>query len=349
VWDQNAGLYVLGPAASVVEEIAGAWLAELLGLPKQVSVGFVTGAQLANTTALAAARYEILRRVGWDTEGDGLRGAPKLRVIAGQGRHGTIDRVLRLLGLGTASIVEVEMDAQGRMQVAALRQALERDDGPTIVCAQVGNVNTGAVDPVGEICELAHGHGAWVGRRRVRAVGRGQPAAARLGGAPTRGPPMPTSGSTCRTTPAWSSAPSPMHTEPRWAYGPSTSCIARTVNATRSTTTLSIPGALAASRSTPRSGRWAGVALPRWSSDAAPWRGASRSSWPPLTAWRCSTRLCSTKCSGRTNREIARELFLSPCTVEMHVSSILMKLNGRSRVDAARRASELGLLIQRAD
>ena len=162
VWDQNAGLYVLGPAASVVEEVAGAWLAELFGLPKQVSVGFVTGAQLANTTGLAAARYEMLRRAGWDTEVAGLCGAPRLRIIAGQGRHGTIDRALRFLGLGTASIVEVEMDAQGRMQVAALRRALEQGDGPAIVCAQVGNVNTGAVDPVGEICELAHGHGAWV-------------------------------------------------------------------------------------------------------------------------------------------------------------------------------------------
>jgi glutamate/tyrosine decarboxylase-like PLP-dependent enzyme len=162
VWDQNAGLYVLGPAASVVEEVAGAWLADLLGLPKQVSVGFVTGAQLANTTGLAAARYEMLRRVGWDTEVAGLCGAPRLRVIAGQGRHGTIDRALRLLGLGTTSIVEVEMDAQGRMQLAALRRALEQDDGPAIVCTQVGNVNTGAVDPVGEICDLAHGHGAWV-------------------------------------------------------------------------------------------------------------------------------------------------------------------------------------------
>ena len=162
VWDQNAGLYVLGPAASVVEEVTGAWLAELFGLPKRVSVGFVTGAQLANTTGLAAARYEMLRRVGWDTEVAGLCGAPRLRIIAGQGRHGTIDRALRFLGLGTASIVEVEMDAQGRMQVAALRRALEQGEGPAIVCAQVGNVNTGAVDPVGEICELAHGHGAWV-------------------------------------------------------------------------------------------------------------------------------------------------------------------------------------------
>jgi glutamate/tyrosine decarboxylase-like PLP-dependent enzyme len=162
VWDQNAGLYVLGPAASVVEEVAGAWLAELFGLPKQVSVGFVTGAQLANTTGLAAARYEMLRRVGWDTEVAGLCGAPRLRIVAGQGRHGTIDRALRFLGLGTGSIVEVETDAQGRMQLAALRRALEQGEGPAIVCAQVGNVNTGAVDPVAEICELAHGHGAWV-------------------------------------------------------------------------------------------------------------------------------------------------------------------------------------------
>jgi hypothetical protein len=90
VWDQNAGLYVLGPAASVVEEVAGAWLAELLGLPRQVSVGFVTGAQLANTTGLAAARYEMLRRVGWDTEVAGLCGAPRLQVIAGQGRHAAV-------------------------------------------------------------------------------------------------------------------------------------------------------------------------------------------------------------------------------------------------------------------
>jgi glutamate/tyrosine decarboxylase-like PLP-dependent enzyme len=162
VWDQNAGLYILGPAAAVVEEVAGAWLAELLGLPAGVSVGFVTGAQMANFTALATAVREVLRRHGWDLEAAGLWGAPRLRVLVGQERHGTIDRALRFLGVGGAAIVPVDTDDQGRMRPAALRSALHQGDGPAIVCAQVGNVNSGAVDPVGEICEIAHGHGAWV-------------------------------------------------------------------------------------------------------------------------------------------------------------------------------------------
>jgi glutamate/tyrosine decarboxylase-like PLP-dependent enzyme len=161
-WDQNAGLHVAGPAAGVVEEVAGRWLAELLGLPAPVSVGFVTGGQMANFTALAAARHEVLGRAGHDVEADGLIGAPPLRVLAGEGRHDTIDRALRFLGLGTAAIVPVAMDEQGRMRPAALRQALDGGDGPAIVCAQAGNVNTGAVDPLGEICELAHQAGAWV-------------------------------------------------------------------------------------------------------------------------------------------------------------------------------------------
>jgi glutamate/tyrosine decarboxylase-like PLP-dependent enzyme len=162
VWDQNAGLYILGPAASVVEEVTGRWLAELLGLPAGVSVGFVTGAQMANFSALAIALHEVLRRAGWDVESAGLWGAPRLRVLAGQGRHGTIDRALRFLGVGGAAIVPVDSDDQGRMRTAALRRALDQASGPAIVCAQVGNVNSGAVDPVGEICEVAHQHGAWV-------------------------------------------------------------------------------------------------------------------------------------------------------------------------------------------
>jgi glutamate/tyrosine decarboxylase-like PLP-dependent enzyme len=159
-WDQNAGLYVLGPAAAVVEEVAGAWLADLLGLPPQVSVGYVTGAQMANFTGLAAALQSVLARAGWDLGSAGLWGAPRVRVLAGESRHGTIDRALRFLGVGTAAIVPVAADDQGRMRVDALAEAL--DDGPAIVCAQVGNVNTGAVDPVGEISDLAHEHGAWV-------------------------------------------------------------------------------------------------------------------------------------------------------------------------------------------
>ena len=161
-WDQNAGLYVIGPSASVVEEVAGEWLAELLGLPIGVSVGFVTGAQMANFTALAAALHDVLRRVGWDLASDGLWGAPRVRILAGQARHGTIDRALRFLGVGKAAIVEIEADDQGRMKPEALAALLEEGEGPAIVCIQVGNVNSGAIDPVGEICEIAHRHGAWV-------------------------------------------------------------------------------------------------------------------------------------------------------------------------------------------
>ncbi len=161
-WDQNAGLHVLAPAAAVVEQVAGDWLAELLGLPTGVSVGFVTGVQMANFTALAAARHEMLRRAGWNVEVDGLAGGPRVRVLAGQQRHDTIDRALRFLGLGTGAVTPVGVDGQGRMRPEALRDALRGGSGPTIVCTQVGNVNTGAIDPVGELCQLAHQAGAWV-------------------------------------------------------------------------------------------------------------------------------------------------------------------------------------------
>jgi glutamate/tyrosine decarboxylase-like PLP-dependent enzyme len=161
-WDQNAGLFVLGPAASVVEEVVGGWLVELLGLPADVSYGFVTGVQMANFTGLAAARNEVLRRAGWDVEASGLVGAPPVRVLAGEGRHDTIDRAARYLGLGRDAIMPVAADDQGRMRPEALRQALAGVAGPVIVCAQAGNVNSGAVDPVGAICEVGHQAGAWV-------------------------------------------------------------------------------------------------------------------------------------------------------------------------------------------
>jgi glutamate/tyrosine decarboxylase-like PLP-dependent enzyme len=161
-WDQNAGLFVLGPAASVVEEVVGGWLVELLGLPADVSFGFVTGVQMANFTGLAAARNEVLRRAGWDVEASGLVGGPPVRVLAGEGRHDTIDRAARYLGLGRDAIVPVAADDQGRMRPEALRRALAGVAGPVIVCAQAGNVNSGAVDPVGAICELGHQAGAWV-------------------------------------------------------------------------------------------------------------------------------------------------------------------------------------------
>jgi len=162
VWDQNAGLYVLGPAASVVEEVTAAWLVELLGLPAGSSAGFVTGGQMANVTGLAIAVREVLRRTGWDVDADGLWGAPQVRVIAGEERHGTIDRALRFLGMGTGSILAVPADGQGRMTVPAVAEALADGDRPTIVCVQAGNVNSGAVDPIGEICDLARRAGAWV-------------------------------------------------------------------------------------------------------------------------------------------------------------------------------------------
>jgi len=161
-WDQNAGLYVCGPSAAVVEEVAGAWTAELLGLPAGVSFGFVTGCQMAHVTALAAARYRVLARVGWDVNDQGLIGAPAVRIFVGAERHVTVDRALRLLGFGAASIVPVAADAQGRIVPPALREALALHDGPQIVCAQAGNVNTGSVDPLSEIADIAHEYGAWL-------------------------------------------------------------------------------------------------------------------------------------------------------------------------------------------
>ncbi|MFL5871235.1 MAG: pyridoxal phosphate-dependent decarboxylase family protein [Solirubrobacterales bacterium] len=161
-WDQNAGLASPTPAVAAIEEITGGWLRDLLGLPARSSFAFVTGAQMANATALAAARHRVLADAGWDVERDGLIGAPQLRVIAGEERHVTIDRALRLLGLGTGSLELVAADERGAMRSDALAELLGGGGGPTIVCAQAGNVNTGAVDPLEEICELAARANAWV-------------------------------------------------------------------------------------------------------------------------------------------------------------------------------------------
>jgi glutamate/tyrosine decarboxylase-like PLP-dependent enzyme len=161
-WDQNAGLYVAAPAASVVEEVCGSWLAELFGVPQDASFGIVTGCQMANFTALAAARHHVLEEVGWDVEVDGLVGAPPIRVIVSEERHVTIDRALRFLGLGSSNLQPVPADQQGRMRPDALGAVLAESSGPTIVCAQAGNVNTGAVDPLGDICDAAREFGAWV-------------------------------------------------------------------------------------------------------------------------------------------------------------------------------------------
>ncbi len=161
-WDQNAALYAAGPAASVIEEVAGAWLTELFGLPEETSFGFVTGCQMAHFTALAAARHHVLKTAGWDVEADGLIGAPPMRVVVGEERHTTIDRALRFLGLGAASLRSVPVDGQGRMRPDALRTVLVDSTMPTILCAQAGNINTGAIDPLRAICDIGHEYAAWV-------------------------------------------------------------------------------------------------------------------------------------------------------------------------------------------
>jgi glutamate/tyrosine decarboxylase-like PLP-dependent enzyme len=162
-WDQNAGLYIAGPAAAVIEDVAGAWLLDVLGLPASASVGFVTGATMANFTGLAAARHAVLQRVGWDVETQGLIGAPRIRIVVGAERHATVDVALRYLGLGTGTAEVVAVDDQGRMRADDLERHLaDADDTPLVVCAQAGNVNTGAFDPMADVCRITHEHGGWV-------------------------------------------------------------------------------------------------------------------------------------------------------------------------------------------
>jgi aromatic-L-amino-acid decarboxylase len=162
-WDQNAGLAGPTPAVAAFEEVAGVWLAELLGLPPGASFALVTGCQMAHVTGLAAARHRLLADAGHDVERDGVAGAPRIRVLAGEERHVTVDRALRLLGMGTACIEPVATDSRGAMRADALAERLASGpSGPAIVIAQVGNVNGGAIDPVDEVCALARDAGAWV-------------------------------------------------------------------------------------------------------------------------------------------------------------------------------------------
>jgi glutamate/tyrosine decarboxylase-like PLP-dependent enzyme len=161
-WDQNAGLVAAGPAAAVVEEVAAEWLRELLGLPEGVSAGFVTGCTMAHMTALAAARHHVLAEAGWEVLREGIQGAPRIQVLVGDERHVTIDVALRYLGIGSAQLSAVAVDDQGRMRPDALRAALDVATGPTIVCAQAGNVNTGSFDPLDEVADAIEGTGAWL-------------------------------------------------------------------------------------------------------------------------------------------------------------------------------------------
>jgi glutamate/tyrosine decarboxylase-like PLP-dependent enzyme len=161
-WDQNAGLAAPVPAVAAAEEAAGAWLLELLGLPEHASFAIVTGCHLAHVTALAAARHRVLADAGWDVERDGLIGAPAIRVLVGKERHVTVDTALRLIGLGDARAETIEVDDAGAMRADALVAALEGHRGPAIVCAQAGNVNTGAFDPLEAIADASRAAGAWL-------------------------------------------------------------------------------------------------------------------------------------------------------------------------------------------
>ncbi|MFF1882379.1 pyridoxal phosphate-dependent decarboxylase family protein [Pseudarthrobacter sp. NPDC058196] len=159
-WDQNAGLRYATPATAAIEEAAGAWLLDLLGLPAAADVGFVTGATMANFTGMAAARWRLLAGTGWDLDRDGLSGAPRIRCFVGKERHDTVDLGLRYLGLGQPTTVDV--DGQGRLVPAALDAALAAGTGPALVCLQAGNLHSGAFDPFTDAIAVARKHGAWV-------------------------------------------------------------------------------------------------------------------------------------------------------------------------------------------
>ncbi|MFN8000986.1 MAG: aminotransferase class V-fold PLP-dependent enzyme [Acidobacteriota bacterium] len=158
VWDQNGAYRVMSPIAAKLEDVALGWMIELLGLPPGAGGGFVTGATMGNLAGLAAARHALLRRQGWRVEEDGLFGAPSLRIVVGDEVHASVLNALQLLGLGRERIERVPADGQGRLRAELLPQL----DAQTIVCAQAGNVNTGALDPLTEICSAAHAAGAWV-------------------------------------------------------------------------------------------------------------------------------------------------------------------------------------------
>ena len=159
-WDQNTGMRYATPGVTGTEEVAGSWLLDVLGLPAGADVGFVTGATMANFTGLAAARQRVLTDAGWDLDRDGLTGAPRVNVLVGEERHGTVDLALRYLGLGAPTAVPA--DEQGRLRADALAEALAQVEGPTIVALQAGNLHSGAFDPFTEAIDLAHRHGAWV-------------------------------------------------------------------------------------------------------------------------------------------------------------------------------------------
>src|ERR1700733_10944335 len=161
-WDQNGFSYASSPAAAAVEDIAARWLLDIFGLPRGSSVGFTTGCTMANFTGLAAARHALFRQLDWDVERQGLIGAPQVTVVTSEESHVSIFAGLQMLGLGRDRVVRVAADEQGRMRPRDLRCALAEIRTPVLVCAQTGNVSTGAYDPVLEIAEIVHEHGGWL-------------------------------------------------------------------------------------------------------------------------------------------------------------------------------------------
>jgi glutamate/tyrosine decarboxylase-like PLP-dependent enzyme len=161
-WDQVASLYVCGPSAAVAEEVAGRWVLEALGLPSDAGFGLTTGGTMANFSGIAAGRHAVLERAGWDVEAKGLNGAPALRILVGEHAHATIFVALRLLGLGAENAIRVRADDAGRMDPDALAAELEKGEGPAIVCAQAGEVNTGCFDPFPALVEICGRHQAWL-------------------------------------------------------------------------------------------------------------------------------------------------------------------------------------------
>ena len=162
-WQQNAGLYACSPAAGIVEEIAGRWLKDILGLPEQASFALVTGCQMAHVTCLAAARHALLKKHEWDVETQGLYGAPPIRILTSNARHGSFERAVRLLGFGTSNIKLLDTDDQSRMIPAALEEEFKNQpDGPTLVLLQAGDINLGAYDSFDTLIPIAKRYGAWV-------------------------------------------------------------------------------------------------------------------------------------------------------------------------------------------
>ncbi len=157
-WDQNVGMHEVTPATATLERVAMSWMIDLFGLPADSAASFVTGATVANFTALAAARNRVYANVGWDVEADGLVGAPPVTILIGEEAHPTVFKSLGMLGFGRKRPIHIPVDNQGRMTVSELPAI----NGPTIVCTQAGNLNTGAFDPVGDICDAVKPHGAWV-------------------------------------------------------------------------------------------------------------------------------------------------------------------------------------------